>query len=90
MNQGDLAVEKNDIKGALKAYSTAENMFPGNLEMKYWHAVSLANVGMVEDALPIFKEVFTKDSHWRLLTKRLPPVDLLKVSKKDLEKILAQ
>ncbi len=90
MNQGDLAVEKNDIKGALKAYSTAENMFPDNLEMKYWHAVSLANIGMVDDALPIFKEVFTKDNHWRLLTKRLPSVDLLKVEKKDFKKILAQ
>ncbi len=88
MNQGDLAVEKNDIAGALHAYGTAEKMFPDNLEMKYWHAVSLANVGMIDDALPIFKTIFRKDSNWRLLTQRLPGVGLLKVGEADLKRIL--
>lgn len=90
MNAGDLAIEKNDIEGALKAYSQAEQMFPENLEMKYWHAISLANVGMVEDALPIFHDVFQKDENWILLTKRLPAVGLLNVEKGVLEKILSQ
>ena len=31
MNAGDLAIEENDIPGALKAYQTAEEMFPDNL-----------------------------------------------------------
>lgn len=88
MNQGDLAVEKNDIAGALQAYGTAEKMFPDNLEMKYWHAVSLANVGMIEDAVPIFKTIFKKDRNWRLLTERLPGVGLLKVGEADLKRIL--
>ena len=90
MNQGDLAIEKNDVEGALKAYGTAESMFPDNLEMKYWHAVSLANIGMVDDALPIFREVFQKDANWRTLTERLPAVNLLNVKKEALKKILSQ
>ncbi|MCU0643247.1 MAG: DUF1028 domain-containing protein [bacterium] len=90
MNAGDLAIEKNDIQGALKAYGTAEGMFPENLEMKYWHAVSLANVGMINESLPIFKSIFEKDRNWLLLTERLPKVDLLKVDPKSLEKILSQ
>jgi len=90
MNTGDLAIEKNDVQGALKAYGQAEKMFPENLEMKYWHAVSLANVGMVDDALPIFHEVFQKDSNWKLLTKRLPKVGLLTVKKDALDRILNQ
>jgi len=90
MNQGDLAIEKNDIQGALQAYGAAERMFPDNLEMKYWHAVSLANVGMVDDALPIFKEIFDKDKNWRLLTERLPAVGLLNVNEKDFNKILSR
>jgi uncharacterized Ntn-hydrolase superfamily protein len=90
MNAGDLAIEKNDVQGALKAYGTAEEMFPDNLEMKYWHAVSLVNVGLVDEALPLFKEIFTKDKNWHELTKRLPGVGLLKVDEKNLDRILSQ
>ncbi len=90
MNAGDLAVEKNDIQGALKAYSTAEAMFPDNLEMKYWQAISLANVGMLEQALPLFSLIFKKDENWRILTERLPGVGLLNVKDDDLKKILAK
>jgi uncharacterized Ntn-hydrolase superfamily protein len=89
MNAGDLAIEKNDIPGALKAYSAAEEMFPDNLEMKYWHAVCLANEGMVDESLPLFNEIFEKDNNWRVLTKRLPAVGLLNVNEKDLKKILS-
>jgi uncharacterized Ntn-hydrolase superfamily protein len=89
MNRGDLAIEEGDVAGALRAYRTAEEMFPANLEMQYWHAVSLANVGMVEDALPLFAEIYRRDANWRTLTGRLPAVDLLNVSHEDLQRILA-
>jgi len=90
MNKGDLALEHNDVDGALENYSAAEEMFPDNLEMKYWHAVSLANIGMIQESLPIFHEVFQKDKNWRILTQRLPGVDLLNVEEKDLKEILNQ
>jgi uncharacterized Ntn-hydrolase superfamily protein len=90
MNRGDLAVEKNDIPGAMENYGNAEKLFPDNLEMKYWHAVSLANSHMVKESLPIFKEVFHADKNWITLTERLPAVDLLSVSKEDFQKILSQ
>ena len=87
MNNGDLAIEKGDIELALKEYSTAEEMFPDNLEMKFWHAVTLAGIGKVDESLPIFKEVFSKDANWRELLMRLPKVDLFNVSDDDMEKI---
>jgi uncharacterized Ntn-hydrolase superfamily protein len=90
MNQGDLAMEKNEVEMALEMYGAAESMFPENLEMQFWHAVSLANVGMVDASLPIFHTVFKKDPNWRLLTRRLPGVDLLNVKSMDMEKILSQ
>jgi uncharacterized Ntn-hydrolase superfamily protein len=90
MNAGDLAIENQDVDGALKAYGIAEDMFPENLEMKYWHAVSMANIGKVGEALPLFREVFAKDANWRTLTRRLPDVNLLEVSTQDLETILSQ
>lgn len=88
-NAGDLAVEKNDVEGALREYGTAETMMPDNLEMKYWHAVSLVNVGRLDESLPIFKVVFQGDPNWIELTPRLPKVDLLKVDDAGLKKILS-
>jgi uncharacterized Ntn-hydrolase superfamily protein len=89
MNAGDLAIEKNDIEGARREYGEAEAMFPDNLEMKYWHAVALANAGKLTEALPLFEAVFEKDKNWIDLTRRLPKVDLLKVDDAGLKKILS-
>lgn len=88
MNNGDLAVEKNDMDSAMKEYSSAMKMFPDNLEMKYWTAVALANKGLMKEAVPMFKEIFKKDKNWKDLTPRLLPNGLLKVSEKQLEEIL--
>ena len=88
MNNGDLAVEKGDMALAMKEYSTAESMFPDNAEMKYWHAVTLANNGRVDESLPLFKAVFAMDKNWLELTPRLPKSGLLNVSNKELERIL--
>jgi uncharacterized Ntn-hydrolase superfamily protein len=88
MNNGDLAIEKGDMKTAMQEYSKAEEMFPDNEEMKFWHAVTLVNNGGLEDALPLFKEVFTKNKNWKELTPRLVPVDLLKVTEDELRKIM--
>lgn len=88
MNHGDLALEAGDVKGALEAYRTAQGMFPDNLEMRYWHALSLANLGRVEEALPMLAAVFARDPNWRTLTGRLPAVGLLEVSEADLARIM--
>ena len=88
-NAGDLAVEKNDVDGALREYGAAEKMMPDNLEMKYWHAVALVNVGKLEASLPIFKTVFDADPNWAELTPRLPKIDLLKVDEAGLRRILS-
>lgn len=90
MNKGDLAVEKNNMKLAMDEYNAAMKMFPENLEMKYWTAVTLANTGEVEKSLRMFKEIFGSDINWKELTKRLPLVGLLTVSDEILKNILAQ
>lgn len=58
--------------------------------MKYWHAVTLANIGKVNESLPLFKEVFKKNKNWVTLTPRLIKSELLTVSKNDLELIMNQ
>ena len=90
MNKGDLAIEHNDMELAMKEYSAAENMFPENEEMKYWHAVTLANIDKLDESLPLFREVFTKNKNWVKLTPRLVKSKLLTVNKESLEKIMSQ
>ncbi|MBN1301494.1 MAG: DUF1028 domain-containing protein [Melioribacteraceae bacterium] len=88
MNKGDLALERGDMKKALEEYSAAEAMFPSNEEMKFWHAVTLANNGDIDGSITIFKEIFNKNENWKILLKRLPAVGLLTVPEKDLKIIL--
>lgn len=90
MNKGDLAVEHGDMELAMKEYSAAEEMFPENEEMKYWHAVTLVNNGDLENALPLFEDVFSKNEDWKTLTPRLIPIGLLKVNEEQLKLILSK
>ncbi|UCH62218.1 MAG: DUF1028 domain-containing protein [Fidelibacterota bacterium] len=71
MNAGDLAVEHGDNEGALRQYGAAEELFPDNLEMKFWHAVALANMDRLEESYPLFRTIFRRDNNWRILLPRL-------------------
>lgn len=88
MNNGDVAVEKNDMELAMKEYSAAMKMFPENLEMKYWTAITLVNVGELDKALPMFKEIFSKDENWKILTPRLIKNEMLIADEETLKKIM--
>jgi uncharacterized Ntn-hydrolase superfamily protein len=88
MDKGDIAMEKGDEDLALKEFNSAREMCPNNIEMKYWTAVSLANIKRFDEALQLFKEIFIIDNNWRILTERLPDVDLLNIPKEELNKIL--
>ena len=88
MNNGDLAIEHDDIEGALREYGAAEAMFPDNLEMKFWHAISLVNAERVDEALPILRIVFGEDRNWVTLVERLPAAGLLPDDRIILRKIL--
>jgi uncharacterized Ntn-hydrolase superfamily protein len=89
MNDGDLAVEKKDDAGALKAYAGAEALVPDNAEMIYWHAVALVNMKRVDEALPLFRRVFGMDPSWRELTLRMPKAGLLPDDPKLIERIVS-
>jgi len=71
MNAGDVAVEHDDLELAMAEYGEAAALLPGNLEVQYWAAVTLATSGQLEQALPMFREVFAADSNWIELTRRL-------------------
>ena len=90
MNAGDKAIELHDNAGALREYGAAEQLVPDNAEMIYWHAVALANMGRVEESLPLFKKVFAMDHNWVDLTGRLPQAGLLPDKPELIQRIVAQ
>lgn len=88
MNNGDLATEKNDMVTAMNEYNAAMKMFPENLEMQFWTAITLANNKRMDEALPMLKTIFAADKNWKELARRLPAVGLLTVSDSDLKRIM--
>ncbi len=74
---------------AMNEYNAAMKMFPENLEMQYWTAITLANNKQLNKAMPMLKKIFAKDKNWKELTKRLPAVNLLTVTADDLKKTVA-
>ncbi len=89
MNKGDEYFAKGDIKLANNEYKLAEELLPDNIEIKFWHAVTLANQNKLDEALPIFKSVFEQDKNWAILVPRLPKANLLPDNKKIIDKILS-
>ncbi|WP_224488084.1 DUF1028 domain-containing protein [Robertkochia flava] len=90
MNRGDLYVEKGAMNDAMKEYNAAMNMFPDNLEMQYWTAITLANDGKVEAATAMLQKIYAEDSNWRELTRRLPKVGLLTVTEEDFGSLIME
>ncbi|WP_462219825.1 DUF1028 domain-containing protein [Ferruginibacter sp.] len=88
MDKGDLATEKNDMKLAMEEYGAAMKMFPKNLEMQYWTAITLANNKKVKEAGIMLQKIYKQDANWRELTKRLTKVNLLTVSETDLKELI--
>lgn len=88
MNRGDLYVEQNQMNKAMTQYNAAMKMFPNNLEMQFWTAITLANDGQIERAADILKDIYIKDNNWKELTRRLPKVGLLNVSETELLQLL--
>ena len=88
MNLGDHSLEADDVEGALAHYGQAEALAPDNLEMKFWHAVSLVNAGRVEAAVPLFETVFRQDRDWQTLLPRLAEEELVKVDAATLSRIM--
>lgn len=88
MNRGDLYVEKNEMAKAMDEYNAAMKMFPGNLEMQYWTAITLANGKEVSKASAMLQKIYKQDANWRELTRRLPKAGLLTVSETELKELM--
>ena len=88
MNKGDLAMEEGDSVKAEELYLNAQNLFPDNLEMKYWYAINLLNNKDFNKAKPILKSIFKEDKNWQTLTNRLVKSKLLVIPEEELKKVM--
>jgi uncharacterized Ntn-hydrolase superfamily protein len=88
MNEGDLAIEHGDLRGAESAYGAAQEILGDNLEASYWYAVALCNAGQVDRAIEVFHQVFQRGENWRELTPRLVGGGFLVADEATLERIL--
>lgn len=86
MNQGDLAIEDGNVDAALEAYSQAEALLKGNIEVTYWKAIALWNADEKEQAIPILKDIFKKDKNWKTLTYRLLDSEIINSTVSELDK----
>jgi len=88
MNAGDDLLGQNRVEEALAEYRTAAQMAPQIAELPFWHAVTLADLGRIEEALPLFRTVFAADPNLATLVERLPAAGLLHASAPVLARIL--
>ena len=89
MNKGDQDLGRGDVESALACYRTAARMLPSVAELPFWHAVTLADLGRLDAALPIFAKVFGAEPVWAVLIQRLPKVGLLSDDPAMMRRILA-
>lgn len=89
MNAGDEYFAAGEIDKAVEAYSRATELAPENHEVLFWEAVTLATVGRLDEALPLFARAFEMWPDWRQLVPRLPASDQLPDDPELIDRILS-
>lgn len=77
MNRGDVAIEHGDMALAGEEYARAAELLPGNPEVLFWQAVTLATAGHVAESIPIFQNVFGQGEEWVEVLRRLQPAGII-------------
>jgi len=87
-NNGDVMMEKGDVKRALEEYKRSAELSPENPELRFWQAVTMLNHGEVREGRALLKSVFRANKDMKTLLKSLPSVGLLEVDKDTLRGLL--
>ena len=89
MNQGDELLAEERVEEALERYAEAARLAPQIAELPFWHAVTLADMDRLDEALPLFRDVFSRDRNLATLVQRLPAAGLLKDDREMMRRILS-
>jgi uncharacterized Ntn-hydrolase superfamily protein len=88
MNEADRDLEAGRVEGAMSKYKAAEREFPGNEEIMFWHAATMAGLGRFDEAVPLFRKVFSKNPNWRMFTPDLVRLGIIRMKEGELERLL--
>jgi uncharacterized Ntn-hydrolase superfamily protein len=77
MNRGDELAGEQQWDEAMDAYRRGAELAPEIEELPFWVAVTLFSAGREEEALPIFRDVFSRNRDYVELVRRLPAAGLL-------------
>jgi uncharacterized Ntn-hydrolase superfamily protein len=89
-NLGDELFSAKRVPEALAEYAAAARLAPEIEELPFWQAVTLAGIGRIDEALPLFRTVFAKAPAWADLVPRLPAAGLLPEDPPLIQRILQQ
>ncbi len=90
---GDNYMTAGDIDAALASYRRASDILPDeatNGELIYWVAVTLTDLGRVDEAIPLFRRSFAQDDSWIELLRRLPGAGLLRANEATIDRIIRE
>ncbi len=90
MENGDACSTKKDWDCAVREYGEAEKLLPDQMEVVFWHAVTLVTSGHANESLPLFSKVFAREPKWAELVGRLPDAGLFPKDPQLLARIKAQ
>jgi uncharacterized Ntn-hydrolase superfamily protein len=88
---GDNFMTVGEVDSALASYTRAAEFLSDeatNGELIYWQAVTMADLGRVDDAIPFFRRAFAQDASWIELLWRLPTVGLLSADSVAIQRIV--
>lgn len=90
---GDDFLTAGQVDSALASYRVASQLLPDqatNGELIYWVAVTLADLGRIDESIPLFRRAFAQDSAWMELLGRLPGAGLLSADQATIDRILRE
>jgi uncharacterized Ntn-hydrolase superfamily protein len=87
-NRGDSLVAEGRIEEALEEYQKASNIAPDKIELKFWQALTMYLHNRQMEAEQIFREVFSKNSDWKIVLSSLPKTGLFDIKEEVIQKIL--
>jgi uncharacterized Ntn-hydrolase superfamily protein len=90
MENGDVCSTRKDWDCAVREYGEAEKILPDQMEVVFWHAVTLVTSGRTEESLPLFQRVFAREPLWADLLGRLPAAGLFPDDPKLIARIQAE
>jgi len=84
------ALSAGDHAQVASHLDSVRRTMPGNPEILFWTAVSMANAGDLDRAVALFTEAIACDPGWRGLIEELPASGVLSLEPNALETLLGR